>query len=39
MAIAFQGKHFHLDTHHPFWLWFAMLLAFVLAALWAKPIG
>jgi len=39
MAIAFQGKHFHLDAHHPFWLWFATALAFLFAALWANPIG
>jgi hypothetical protein len=39
MAIAFHGKHFHFDAHHPFWLWFAAVLAFLFAALWAKPIG
>ena len=39
MAIAFHGKHFHLDAHHPFWLWFATALAFLFAALWARPIG
>ncbi len=39
MAIAFQHGHFRLDAHHPFWLWFATVLAFILAALWANPIG
>ncbi len=31
--------HLNLDAHHPFWLWFAVLLAFLLAALWSTPIG
>jgi hypothetical protein len=39
MAFAFQHGRFHVDVHHPFWLWFATVLAFILAALWANPIG
>lgn len=29
-------KH-HLDTHHPLWVWLAMLAAFLFALLWAQP--
>ncbi len=39
MAIAFHRPQIHLDAHHPFWLWFATILAFILVSLWATPIG
>jgi hypothetical protein len=39
MALACHRPHFHIDVHHPFWLWVAMIVAFLLAALWATPIG
>lgn len=39
MGLTFHRKHLHLDSHDPLWLWLAALAAFILAALWAKPIG
>jgi len=39
MGIAFQRRHLAAGTHHRFWLIVAAMLAFFLAALWARPIG
>jgi len=39
MSIAFHHKHLHAGAHHSLWLLLATMLAFLLAALWAKPIG
>jgi len=39
MALAWHDKHVHGATHHRFWLILATLATFLLATLWAKPIG
>lgn len=39
MPIAFYGRHFHTGAHRRFWLMLAAVIAFLLAVLWAKPIG
>jgi len=28
----------HIDSHHPLWLWLAVMTAFLLAVFWSKPI-
>ncbi len=39
MGIAFHHKHLYAGAHHSFWLVLAAVLAFLMAALWATPIG
>lgn len=39
MGIAFHERDFAAGAHHRFWLIVGAMLAFFLAALWAKPIG
>lgn len=39
MSIAFHRRHFRVSTHRRFWLIVDAVIAFLLAALWAAPIG
>ncbi len=39
MGIAFHHKHLYAGAHHSFWLILAAVVAFLMAALWATPIG
>ncbi len=39
MALAFHERHFHVGAHRRFWLIVVSAMAFVLAVLWAQPIG
>ena len=39
MGVVFYRKHFHFGLHRRFWLIATALLAFLLAALWTRPIG
>jgi len=39
MPLALHRPRIHLDAHHPFWLWIAVIAAFLLVALWSTPIG
>lgn len=39
MATVLDPRHFQPTAHHRLWLIIEGLIAFVLAALWAQPIG
>ena len=39
MALAFQPRNLRLGALHRFWIVAAAVVAFLLAALWAQPIG
>lgn len=39
MGTIFDHRHLHIGVHPRFWLFVATLLAFLVAALWARPAG
>lgn len=39
MSLALRRPHIHLDAHDPFWLWVAVIAAFLMVALWSTPLG
>ncbi len=38
MALALHRSAVHTRSHHRLWLWIAVVIAFLLVALWAQPI-
>lgn len=39
MGTILDPRHFNIGVHPRFWLIVATLLAFLMAALWARPVG
>ncbi len=39
MPRILSPKHYHANAVHRFWLYLAAATAFLLAALWAQPVG
>ncbi len=39
MAIVFHKKDIHIGAHHRLWLILATAIAFLMAVLWAQPVG
>jgi len=39
MLAVLSPRHFHIGAYHRLWLVLAALVAFLMAALWAQPIG
>jgi len=39
MGTIFDPRHLNIGVHSRFWLIVATLLAFLMAALWARPVG
>jgi len=39
MLAVFEPKHLHLGAYHRLWLILVAAMAFLMAALWAQPVG
>jgi|GEM_PF-3045231 len=39
MVTVLDPRHLHESSRHPFWLIVTAAVAFLLAVLWARPVG